>query len=183
VLLAAVATWSLGGLILSLGPSLVRSMAGSDAVILTGLVVAALTGTGGVVTLLLEPVRPTRILGLGMTSLLVGMAGTLVALATGSLGLYFAATVVAGVGFGAGFLGVLRTLLRQAAAHQRAGLLSAVYVVSYLANGVPAVAAGELAARIGLGTAARGYTYMVMALALFVLVGPVTRAPAAVASE
>ena len=42
-------------------------MAGSDAVILTGLVVAALTGTGGVVTLLLEPVRPTRILGLGMT--------------------------------------------------------------------------------------------------------------------
>lgn len=51
---AAVATWSLGGLILSVGPSLVRSMAGSDAVILTGLVVAALTGTGGVVTLLLE---------------------------------------------------------------------------------------------------------------------------------
>lgn len=51
---AAVAPWSLGGLILSVGPSLVRSMAGSDAVILTGLVVAALTGTGGVVTLLLE---------------------------------------------------------------------------------------------------------------------------------
>ncbi len=118
-----------------------------------------------------------------MTSLLVGMAGTLVALPTGSLGLYFAATVVACVGFGAGFLGVLRTLLRQAAAHQRAGLLSAVYVVSYLANSVPAVAAGELAGRIGLAPTARGYTYMVMALALFVLVGPVTRARAAVASE
>ena len=179
VLPATVATWSLGGLILSLGPSLVRSMAGSDAVVLTGLVVAALTGTGGVTTLLLGSMRPARTLALGMVALLAGMAGTLVALATGSVGLYFAVTIVAGVGFGAGFLGVLRTLLPQAATHQRAGLLSAIYVVSYLANSVPAVAAGALTGRIGLLPTARGYTCMVIALALFVLVGLVARARSA----
>ncbi|WP_263970141.1 MFS transporter [Zafaria cholistanensis] len=176
---AAAATWSLGGLILSLGPSLVRSMAGPDAVVLTGLLVAALTGTGGIVTLLLGGMRPTRALGLGMAVLLGGLAATLVALSTGSVGLYFAATVVAGAGFGAGFLGVLGTLIPQADPSQRAGLLSAIYVVSYLANSVPAVAAGALAGRFGLVPTALGYTGMVMALALFVLVGLAVRTRAA----
>lgn len=175
VLPAAAATWSLGGLILSLGPSLVRSMTGPDAVVLTGLIIAALTGTGGITTLLLGRVRPERVLGLGMAALLAGLATTLVALSIGSVGLYFAATVVAGVGFGAGFLGVLGTLLPQTAPHQRAGLLSAIYVVSYLANSVPAVVAGALAGKVGLIPTALGYTGMVMTLAMFVLIGLAVR--------
>lgn len=175
VLPAAAATWSLGGLILSLGPSVVRSMTGPESVVLTGLVVAALTGTGGLTTLLLGSAGPARVLVLGMGTLVAGMATTTVALVTGSVGLYFAATVVAGVGFGAGFLGVLRTLLPRASPHQRAGLLSAIYVVSYLSNSVPAVAAGASAGRTGLIPTAIGYTGMVMALALFVLVGLLLR--------
>lgn len=172
---AAVATWSLGGLILSLGPSLVRSLTGPQAVVLTGLVVAALTGTGGAVTLMLGSTRPTTVLALGMGTLVAGMGGTIVALALGSAGLYFGATVLAGVGFGAGFLAVLRMLMPQAAPHERAGLLSAIYVVSYLANSVPAVAAGALAQGIGLTATAIGYSGMVIALALFVLTGSVIR--------
>ncbi|GGI01732.1 MFS transporter [Arthrobacter liuii] len=171
VLPAGAATWSLGGLILALGPSLIRSMAGTGSALLTGLIVAALTGTGGVATILLGSVRPRRLLGVGMTALLVGMAGTIAALATSSLGLYFAATIVAGVGFGAGFLGVLRTLLPQAEPAERAGLLSAIYVVSYLSNSVPAVAAGALAGTLGLTATAIGYSAMVMLLALFVIAG------------
>lgn len=176
VLPAAVATWSLGGLVLSLGPSLVRSLAGPQAVLLTGLVVAALTGTGGVATLLLGSTRPSAVLVLGMGALIAGMAGTVAALALGSTGLYFTATVVAGVGFGAGFLAVLRILMPQAAPHERAGLLSAVYVVSYLANSVPAVAAGALAQGIGLHATALGYSGMIIVLALVVVAGSFLRA-------
>ncbi|GEO94606.1 MFS transporter [Kocuria turfanensis] len=176
VLPAAAATWSLGGLVLSLGPSVVRSMTGADSVVLTGLLVAALTGTGGLTTLLLGSVRASRVLVLGMSALVVGMAATVAGLLTGSVGLYFAATVVAGVGFGAGFLGVLRTLLPQAAPRERAGLLSAIYVVSYLANSIPAVAAGALAGRVGLVPTAVGYAGMVLLLALFVLAGQAVRA-------
>ncbi|MUN62384.1 MFS transporter [Kocuria sediminis] len=179
VLPAAAATWSLGGLVLSLGPSVVRSMTGADSVVLTGLLVAALTGTGGLTTLLLGSVRASRVLVLGMSTLVVGMAATVAGLLTGSVGLYFAATVVAGVGFGAGFLGVLRTLLPQAAPRERAGLLSAIYVVSYLANSIPAVAAGALAGRVGLVPTAVGYSGMVLVLALVVLAGQAVRARSA----
>ncbi|WJZ66346.1 MFS transporter [Kocuria rosea] len=171
VLPATAACWSLGGLIISLGPNLVRSLTGADSVVLTGLVVAALTGTGGIAILLFGATAPERVLAVGMSVLVVGMAATIAALVVGSVGLYFAATVVAGVGFGAGFLGVLRTLLPQAAPHERAGLLSAIYVVSYLSHSIPAVAAGAVAGEVGLVPTAIGYAGMVLLLAVVVLLG------------
>lgn len=171
VLPATAACWALGGLIISLGPNLVRSLTGADSVVLTGLVVAALTGTGGIAILLFGRTAPERVLAVGMSVLVVGMAATIAALVVGSVGLYFAATVVAGVGFGAGFLGVLRTLLPQAAPHERAGLLSAIYVVSYLSHSIPAVAAGAVAGEVGLVPTAVGYAGLVMVLAVFVLLG------------
>ncbi|MFI7484122.1 MFS transporter [Kocuria sp. M1R5S2] len=171
VLPAAAACWSLGGLIISLGPSLVRSLTGSDSVVLTGLVVAALTGTGGIAILVFGSTAPHRLLAMGMSLLVAGMAVTIAALVVGSVGLYLAATVLAGVGFGTGFLGVLRTLLPRAAVHERAGLLSAIYVVSYLSHSIPAVAAGAVAGAAGLVPTAIGYAVMVIVLALVVLVG------------
>ncbi|WFR74161.1 MFS transporter [Prescottella defluvii] len=100
VLPAAVSTWALGGLILSLGPIVVQSMAGSGSTMLGGLIVAALTGTGGVAVLLVGSWAPRRLLTLGMVTLLASMATTMVAVGVGSLPLYFVATVIAGVGFG-----------------------------------------------------------------------------------
>lgn len=171
VLPGAVATWSLGGLILSLGPNLIRSMAGPDSIVLTGFIIAALTGTGCVASLLLGAVRSHHVLALGMGTLFVGLAVSIPALLLNSAGLYFTAIIIAGFGFGAGFLGVLRILMPQAAPHERAGLLSAIYVVSYLANSAPAVVAGAVAGKTGLIPTAIGYTGAVMALALFVLLG------------
>ena len=112
-----------------------------------------------------------------MSLLVAGMAATIGALAVGSVGLYLAATVLAGVGFGAGFLGVLRTLLPQAAPHERAGLLSAIYVVSYLSHSIPAVAAGAVAGEVGLVPTAIGYAGMVMVLAVVVLLGLLRNRP------
>ena len=50
--------------------------------------------------------------------------------------------VIAGVGFGAAFTAALRLILPLAAEHQRAGVVAAIYVVSYVAFGVPIVIAG-----------------------------------------
>ncbi|MCJ8503503.1 MFS transporter [Kocuria flava] len=179
VLPAATACWALGGLIISLGPNLVRTLTGAESVVLTGVVVAALTGTGGIAILFLGATAPRRVLALGMSLLAAGMAATIGALAAGSVVLYLAATVVAGVGFGAGFLGVLRTLLPQAAPHERAGLLSAVYVVSYLSHSIPAVAAGAVAGTAGLVPTAIGYAGAVLLLAVLVLAGLRRNRPAA----
>jgi len=60
----------------------------------------------------------------------------------GSVAIFFAGSVIAGAGFGSGFQGGIRTVVPLAAPHERAGLVSLLFVVSYLGLGVPAVLAG-----------------------------------------
>ena len=76
-----------------------------------------------------------------------------------------AGTAIAGVGFGSTFSGALRTLLPTAEPHQRAGLLSAFYLQSYLAFSVPAVVAGLSIPEIGLSTTAYLYGAFIIVLA------------------
>ena len=103
----------------------------------------------------------------GVVALVVGVAITLAALTIKSPALFFAGTAISGVGFGSGFQGGIRTVVPRAAAHERAGVLSLLFVVSYLGMGVPGVAAGFLAAHgAGLTGAARDYAAALIVLAL-----------------
>jgi hypothetical protein len=63
----------------------------------------------------------------------------------------------------------LRALLPTAAPDQRAGLLSAFYVQSYLAFSLPAVAAGLAVPLIGLSVAAYLYGAVIIMLAVISL--------------
>ena len=84
--------------------------------------------------------------------------------------LFFAGTAVSGIGFGSGFQGGLRTVVPAAAPHERAGVRSRLFSVSYLGMGGPAVAAGFLAVH-GAGStgAARDYGVALILLAAFAL--------------
>jgi MFS family permease len=96
----------------------------------------------------------------------LGVGGTVAALLSGSLALFFVAAVVSGFGFGSAFLGAMATVTRGVAPGERAGLLSSVFVVSYLMFSVPAIAAGLAAGEIGLERTAEIYGAVVVVLAL-----------------
>jgi predicted MFS family arabinose efflux permease len=99
----------------------------------------------------------------------IPVAGTglfLLAVASSSTAVFVAASMVAGGGFGCGFLGAIRSVSQLAEPQERAALLSAVYVVSYVAFSVPAVVAGILTAHLGLRTTALGYGTFVGPIAL-----------------
>ena len=89
-----------------------------------------------------------------------------------SLAVFFAGSAIAGAGFGSGFQGGIRIVVPLAAAHQRAGLVSLLYVVSYLGLGVPAVLAGfGVVHGGGLVPTTRYYGAAVIALAALALSG------------
>ena len=56
---------------------------------------------------------------------------------------------IAGVGFGASFTAALRLIFPLVAANQRAGVVAGIYVVSYVAFGVPIVVEGRLVGALG----------------------------------
>jgi MFS family permease len=178
---ALVAVWSLAGFYASLGPELVRMLSGSDSFVLGALSLTILAGTAAITVLVVRDVAPRTVMLLGVGALLAGSGLTLLSVQAATTTGFFIGTAVAGVGFGAGFQGGLRTVLPLAAEHERAGVLSMVYIVSYLAFGLPAVAAGVLVEHVGVRTTAREYTVVVMALAAAALAGLlVRRLPAAV---
>jgi MFS family permease len=169
---ALVAVWALAGLYGSLGPAVVRLITGSSSFVLAGLALFTLAGSAVVAVLLLRNAAPRGVMTFGGISLVVGVGMTLVAIDARSAALFFAGAVIAGAGFGAGFQGAIRTIVPLAAPHERAGVLSIVYVISYLAMGLPAVVAGFLVVDgDGLLPTARGYSVAVMVLAALALLG------------
>lgn len=166
VLPCLAATWALGGLYASLGPSLVSGVFGVDDHLVGSLLILALNGTGLVGSLAVRGVPAERAMVGGALTFSAGVAGTVAALLTGSLPFFFAAAVVSGAGFGAAFLGAMSTVTAGVAPGERAGLLSSVFVVSYLMFSVPAIAAGVAAGHVGLAATAEIYGGAVIVLAL-----------------
>jgi MFS family permease len=166
------AAWALGGFYLSLGPALVRLSVHSDSRLLGGAAVFAMAGTAAVVVLLLRNVSAVRTMMTGILLLIAGVAVTEVAVATGSTAALFAGMLVSGAGFGASVQGSIRTVMPAAQPHERAGLLSLVYIVSYFGLGLPAVLAGMLVVYGGgLHATAQQYGVAVIVLAATALLG------------
>jgi MFS family permease len=145
-----IAAWALGGFYFSLMPSLVRIATGVGTPLAGAVVVGSLTLTASVIVVFLRGWSGERALGLGSLFLAAGVAVTLVGVGMHAVALLLAGTVVAGVGFGGTFAGTIRTVVPLAEPDQRAGLLAAFFVQSYLAFSLPAILAGLLAPMLGL---------------------------------
>jgi predicted MFS family arabinose efflux permease len=159
-----VATWALGGLYLSLGPSLAAQATGSPNLLWGGLVIFLICGTGAAAAFLLRNISSRAAMLAGCLLLLAGMAVTFGAIATTTSTAFLTGTAIAGTGFGLAFLGSFRMTTAQAAPDQRAGLLAAIFIVSYLAFSVPALIAGVATTRFGLHCTALVYSASLAAL-------------------
>jgi hypothetical protein len=159
------AVWALGGFYGSLGPSLADHLARSSSVVEGGLGLGLLALIGAIATFVLRSTPASQVMMIGTSTLVAGVGVVLLSLWAGSAGLFFVGTAVAGIGFGAGFQGGIRLVAPLAHPDQRAGVLSALFIVSYLGLGVPAVLAG-LAVVHGGGLIATSYEYGVAVIVL-----------------
>ncbi|WP_077048904.1 MFS transporter [Pseudomonas sp. KK4] len=176
------ATWALGGFFASLAPSLVRAATGSTSNLIGGATVATLTMTGAMMIFFMRNRPASQALRLGASSLPTGVALILLGVHSASLSLFFSGTLVAGCGFGAGFLGAVRSLVPLALPHERAGLLSSFYVLSYLAFCLPSLLAGNLSHSFGLVATTDGYAAVLIILSLGALFAMMVQRPATTCS-
>jgi MFS family permease len=164
-----VASWALGGLYLSLGPSVAASLFGLSNHLIGGLVVTLLSGAGAVTAFVLRTWPTNRVLGISAILLSAGTALTLAGVEAHAVVLAGAGTIVAGVGFGASSLGSFGTLSRLAAPGERSELFAAALVIAYLAFSLPALAAGVASTSVGLNATTVVYSLGVVALGLVAL--------------
>lgn len=168
--LAVVASWSIGGLFFSLGPELAGHLLSTQNVVLTGIGVVALAGAAAVSQLTFGRGAPWLGASLGSVALATGTLVIVAATAADSGSLYLVGSVLAGLGFGAAFLGGLRALVAVIPVEHRGAVMSAFYIVAYASLSVPAVVAGLVVSHLGLETTFEWFGCVVAAVALVVAV-------------
>jgi len=164
-----VASWALGGLYLSLGPSVAAGLFGLKNHLIGGLVVSLLCGAGALTAFLLRTWPTSRVLAIAATLLSSGTGLTLAGVEGHVVALGAVGTVVAGVGFGASALASFGTLARIATPGERSELLAVALVMAYLAFSLPAIAAGFATTLFGLHVTTVVYSLGIVALGLIAL--------------
>jgi MFS family permease len=162
---ALVGVWALGGFYLSLGPSLALQLLHSQNLLWGGVLIFLLTGLGAGASAAVARKNPARVMLGGCVTLIVGALVTFVSVETGAPAVLYVGTAVAGLGVGSAFVGAYRATVARAASDERAGLITAIYIVSYLATGVPAVIGGIATTHFGLHKTALVYSVAVAVLA------------------
>lgn len=136
------AVWMLSGFYLSLGPSLAAQVLRSPDLLWGGLVIFLLAGIGAAASVVARGVSGPAAMLAGCLALLAGAVVTLTAIEATSAAAFLTGTAVAGAGFGTAMLGTFRTVSALAAPSQRASLIAAYFIASYVAFSIPVVAAG-----------------------------------------
>jgi MFS family permease len=173
-----VAAWAFNGLYLSLGPSLAAQVFAAPNLLWGGLAIFLLMAAGSAATVVFRAVSsPINMLS-GCLALLAGTVVTIVAIETSSGGAFLAGAALAGAGFGvAVYLGAYRTVTALAPPDRRAGVVAAIFTLSYLAFSVPVVIAGLATTHFGLHDTALVYCGILAVLAAGAAISYIFRGP------
>jgi len=152
-----VAAWMTAALFLGLVPTVLRLVFDVDSPLVAGLATALPFAAATVVALGSGRVGAHRLMLLSSASVVVGAALFVGSVVLAAFPLLWLAAALGGAGLGAGLSGTVRALAPSAHPHERAGLFAAIYVVSYLGLGVPAIVAGLFIASAGTTVVATVY--------------------------
>lgn len=165
------ATWAAGAFYQAFVPALVEDQLHTRSPLVVGLVFAAYMGPsvlGAPLGGLFAPATAQRV---GMIGFLTGMIGIVTAIATGTLELFIAATIVAGTSQGIAISAATRGLLHGNTLADRAPTFSVIYLLSYSGATIPALIAGQLSNTFSLPQIAIGYGALALVATLFTAIG------------
>jgi hypothetical protein len=164
------AVWMLAGLSGGLAPNMVRTVFHLDSGLLSGVAGFIAPAISVATGFALARVAPRRAMRVGIVSAILGAVGIIGGVVAGSLAVMFVGQAVAGVAFGASFTAALALIIPLAHAHERAGVVAAVYAVSYTAFGIPIIIEGQLVGAIGDVPAVIGYAGLTVLFAVISLI-------------
>ncbi|MBZ5740956.1 MFS transporter [Nocardioides mangrovi] len=148
--LGIMAAWSVLGVYLSLFPTFAGQKTGVHSLVFGGAVVAAMAGSGALSQAVGGRLAAKRAAIIGDFGTAVALGLSVLALDSGHAVLVGAAAALMGLSFGLAFGGSLRHLGSVVPAGQRGQVMSAYYVLGYIAMIVPTILAGWAATTWGL---------------------------------
>jgi MFS family permease len=170
--------WMMAALFMGLVPTTLGTAFGIHNILIDGATCFVEPGAAAVTTLLTARLAPTSALRTASVATVIGALGFLLGLLAGQIWLLDLAGIIGGIGFGTAVGGTIRATIPETAADRRAGVFAAIYTVSYLAFGVPAIISGALISTLGLTPVVAGFasaTALIAAVGAFSSAGGIQR--------
>ena len=145
-----IAAWMMAALFMGLVPTTLGIVFHIQSTFLDGATAFLEPATAAAATLLTARLAPRTLLRIAGASTAIAALVFLFGLFAHQLWLLDAAGIIGGLGFGTAMAGTIRSTVPATPAHRRAGVFAAIYTVSYLAFGVPAIISGILISFFGL---------------------------------
>lgn len=155
---------------LSLGAHMIRQFAQTEDALVIGLLLGSSSAAIGITALLLSRLQVQVAVVIGALLTACSLTLMVLAAATGSIGLFFAWSLVGGTAYSFAFSGGLGLMNRAAPEQHRGATLSLLYLVAYLAQGLVAIGVGFLATTTTLSTAVTAAAVFLGCLCAVVLV-------------
>ncbi|EKT64781.1 MFS transporter [Providencia burhodogranariea] len=163
-----IALWMLSGFYLSLMPSLLSSVFINPSVWVSGSAFLLLTISASVAIVILKKVSYINAMLFGITFISSGMLLILSGANTSSANSLFLGSLLAGIGFGLSFMGVMSCLFSNINHAEKGQLISIFYIESYLAFSMPVLIMSLLMNQFGINLmqATNAYGAILMTLLL-----------------
>jgi len=152
-----VATWALGGFYQAFGPSVAAEDLGTANTLIAAVIFASLMAPSAIGAPLAGRTTPARAQRFGILVFFGAVVAILFSLHAGAVVPFILASAVAGAAQGTTFAASMRALLARATAAERAGVLAAIYLISYAGAAMPGLIAGQLSRSLNLFDIALGY--------------------------
>jgi MFS family permease len=152
-----VATWALGGFYQAFGPSVAADQLGTTNTLIAAVIFASLMAPSAIGAPLAGRTSPAGAQRIGIVVFFAAVVAILLSLHAGTVVPFIIASAVAGAAQGTTFAASMRALLAHAGAAERAGVLSAIYLLSYGGAAIPGLIAGQLSRSVSLFDIALGY--------------------------
>lgn len=171
----------IGGILLSLGAQIAKDLINTTNVFAQGLVLGISSLVLGVVAIAFSRVTPKTASVIGGIAGAVALLLFIPASTIHSMPIFVASQILGGAAIGFGLLGGVGFIHRYAPAHHRAMLISAFYLVCYLAQGSVSAFGGIVATSVGLANAILIFAPTVAVIAVAAaIIAATTRLPGAV---
>lgn len=164
-----VGTWAIGGFFQAFSSSMAAEQLHTTNTIVAAAVFACLMAPNVIGGSLAGRLKPEAAQRVGMSAFCLCFAAILASLKVGAVIPFLMASVFAGVGWGAAFTGSMRGLLGQTTQADRAGVLSAIFLISYSGAAIPNLIVGRIASSFSLFEIAEGYGLLVAAACIMTL--------------
>ncbi|MDB5580242.1 MAG: hypothetical protein JWR80_5418 [Bradyrhizobium sp.] len=151
--IAMIAAYTFGVLILSLGGRVEHDLIGSSNALVNGAVLSLFPLASAAMGTTTRSLAPRTALIAGALASGLGMALLILAIGLRDLSIYLLATATTGGAYSLLFVGGLQVVSAAAPEHHRGGVLSALYLLSYLSMGALALLLGTIATTWGLSQA------------------------------